>query len=463
MLQNLLLIGLIPFALALIVNLPSLFRSVGQVRGPLFWVCIAWVALFIAQGQIFAKSATQNGADQLDAGAFYQLSWMALAAVILLMLLIRSKLNNRVFKLPMIMLFAYGALGVATGGFSPKALFSIYKASQLLVDFMMFAIAGSYLVKYDRPRILVDLCIYYLTFVIFSAAIGGAFFPQYAFSILYGGGAFGMTLEGVVPQVHHNELGLLSAVLVIVSIIRMTEVKISVSKRFFWRSALFLALMVAFAAQARTSLFSMSLALLVMTFLVPRLRWLGVMLGVGAFFAVAYYIVSGGSLGIGGEVETYLRRGATDQQLLTMSGRTGLWEAGLRMFSDSPLFGHGFQAGARYAGVQYGIGAGTNMHNGHMQVLVDSGLLGYAAWILFVIPMIWAVITTLVKQHLPIRSEVDRAHLEAALVMFVIFFRTFLGQILVAHALSTMLYWAMYLYVVTFTITSLQKRSLAKT
>ena len=139
-------------------------------------------------------------------------------------------------------------------------------------------------------------------------------------------------------------------------------------------------------------------------------------------------------------------------QLTTISGRTELWKAGWRMFEASPIVGHGFQAGVRMAGAEFGVMPGTNMHNGHMQVLVDSGLLGYITWILYTVPMLWAAISALKKRYLPLKNEVGRFHLEISLVMFIIFFRTFLGQILVTHQISTLLFLGAYLYIVSYGI-----------
>jgi len=191
-----------------------------------------------------------------------------------------------------------------------------------------------------------------------------------------------------------------------------------------------------------------------MTFLIPRLRWMSAILVTGAVVVGFFYMISGSQLGVENDLANYLRRGSTNEQLQTMSGRTGLWKAGWHMFQASPMIGHGFQAGARMAGARFGISPGTNMHNGHMEVLVDSGLLGYIAWIMFVVPTIWTTFMVLIRKYLPIKKETGRFHLEVSLVMFIIFFRTFLGQILVTHQISTLLFLGAYLYVVTYRVTS---------
>jgi O-antigen ligase len=52
----------------------------------------------------------------------------------------------------------------------------------------------------------------------------------------------------------------------------------------------------------------------------------------------------------------------------TLTGRTGLWEGGWRIFWESPWVGLGFQADRFYLG-------GEHMHNAFLHVLVQSGFL----------------------------------------------------------------------------------------
>lgn len=459
MLRTLLLIGLVPFLLALFLHLPSICKALADVRGRLFWLGVAWSAMFIGQGQLFAHSQAIEGAENLSTGAYYQLVWMAFAAFILLIQMVGFRLDRRVIRLPLVMMGIYAFLGIATAGFSPSPLLSVYKASQLLLDFVLIAVSGYYLIEHERPRLIPDLTVFLLMLVILGAAVGGVFMPDQAFKSLYGGGTFGHTLRGVVPQVHSNELGLLSAALVIIALIRGVELGSGLGKRFYWLSLCLLSFVVLVGAQARTSIFSLSLALIIMFILVPRLRWLLFLMFFGGAIIVSWYFVTNGSLGIEDALATYLRRGSTDQQLQSLSGRTDLWEAGWRMVKASPLIGHGFQAGARLGGLRFGIPEGMNMHSGHMQVLVDSGITGYIAWLMFVVPMIWMSFRQFVQRHIPIRAQDDRYHLEAFLVMFVIFFRSFLGQVMVTHQFSTMLYLAMYLYVVISSLRVNQKRA----
>jgi O-antigen ligase len=207
--------------------------------------------------------------------------------------------------------------------------------------------------------------------------------------------------------------------------------------------------MVLIGAQARTSIAALTISIVVMAYFIPKLRWLSYCIAILAIVLVVYYQISGTELGIMDSITNYLRRGATDQQLSSLSGRTELWQAGFRMFKDSPFIGYGFQAGARMAGAAYGVPNGTNMHSGHMQVLIDSGLVGYILWLMFVVSMLFLPISVLKKKVLSMKTEIGRFHLEVTLIMFVIFFRSFLGEVLVTHEISTMLFLGGYIYVLT--------------
>ena len=449
MLNTLLIIGLVPFLLALLINIPNILKSYSSVRGKLFWFSVACAAMFIGQGQMFSHAGYSATSSEFGAGIYYQLGWMLFAGVLLSSLLLTTGFSAGARRLPIIMLLIYAVIGIATSGYSPAIMFSIYKSSQVFLDFILIVVAVYLLVKHERPELVFNLTIFLLSLVILSAALGGVLIPELAYRELYGVGAFGHTLNGVYPQVHSNELGLLSAALVVVSLRRSAEKELGKTRRFYWLSLCLLSLVVLIGAQARTSIFSLTLSLLVMTYLLPKLRWVSVALVLGVVCIGFYYVISGSQLGVEGDVTNYLRRGSSDEQLQTISGRTELWKVGWKMLEASPLFGHGFQAGVRMSGGEFGLPSGTNMHNGHMQVLVDSGLVGYIAWILYVIPMLWLAMSVLKKQYFPIKALTGRFHLEVCLVMFIIFFRTFLGQILVTHQISTLLFLGGYIYVLT--------------
>jgi len=75
----------------------------------------------------------------------------------------------------------------------------------------------------------------------------------------------------------------------------------------------------------------------------------------------------------------FLRRGQDIEEIVSLSGRSLLFEYLLQYWRMSPLHGLGFQAGSRYAAVRFVEATGINMGAAHdmmSKVLVDLGLVG---------------------------------------------------------------------------------------
>lgn len=431
------------FLVCLLLSTPAWWAAARRVKGDLRLIAFAWAAVFIGQGQMFGKEEAATGLSTLGIGAFYQLGWMLLGGSLILLAVMRVNIKLRSGVAGFVGLLVYGVIGVAGAVFSPAPGLSIYKAAQILMDATLMGVVLTVLARQPHPRAMLELSYFLLALVLLSAALGGVFWPEKAFSNIEG--AFTSVLRSVYPQVHFNELGLLCAIMLIVALRRAFE-KGTGNIRVYWIGAAILAATVLFHAQARTSLASATIALMVLAFFIPRMR----LLAMSAVIAVVGILVSqwlAGEINLsieGTKVETYLRRGASDEQIESLSGRLGLWEKGWVMFKDRPIFGHGMDAGVRYGGVAYGLSSGTNMHSAHMQILVNNGVVGYLAWLVFIIAAVMAIWRGLRRAPGGIRTEEGRFHLEMLLVGFVILFRSFVGHVLVTHHFSFLIFIALY-------------------
>ncbi len=85
------------------------------------------------------------------------------------------------------------------------------------------------------------------------------------------------------------------------------------------------------------------------------------------------------------------------KSLSTLTGRTQLWEAAWHAFQDRPFFGYGYTAGAEalqrhesnLKNVQPQVSgrqlAGTTLHNGYLQSLLDSGVIGTVFYVTVIV------------------------------------------------------------------------------
>jgi O-antigen ligase len=77
----------------------------------------------------------------------------------------------------------------------------------------------------------------------------------------------------------------------------------------------------------------------------------------------------------------------------TMSGRTAKWQEGWELLQKSPLVGVGFQGDRIFLN-------GAHMHDGLLQALVQSGVLGAAFWIAALL-FAWVLVFRLYHQPPP--------------------------------------------------------------
>jgi len=93
-------------------------------------------------------------------------------------------------------------------------------------------------------------------------------------------------------------------------------------------------------------------------------------------FAISGFL----ALALAGEmILAFLLRGQDLEGVQTLSGRTLIFSFLIEYWKESPLLGWGFQAGSRYAAVQFLEQTGMNMGAAHdviSKVLVDLGLVG---------------------------------------------------------------------------------------
>jgi O-antigen ligase len=98
-------------------------------------------------------------------------------------------------------------------------------------------------------------------------------------------------------------------------------------------------------------------------------------------FGLLTIFVAGGAMTVlasGTTIYEFLRRGQTEQELTTLTGRTKFWEASLEAVRENPITGYGAYAGGRFvAGDSLTSDDGpTTVHSLWVEGLVDTGVVG---------------------------------------------------------------------------------------
>ena len=430
------------FLVALLLNAGFVYNGAKAIWNSGGGLATAWVLMFLATGLWIYREESVTGIGSLDTSALMQIGFVAVAGAILLSMVMRG-VNLGLFSMtPTAAFLLYGVVAFISAGVSPAVALTLYKSGLILADALLVVVAISKLRKGGNPRAMIDLTYALSIFFLFCVVLGGILFPEKA--VRQVGGVLGYNLNGVIPVLNANDVGFFAAVGAALGLRRMWE-PVPLRQRLLWMSLAAMGFAVLFFAQARTSIVALAIVIVVYAIAIKRMRPMAVAL-VGALAMLgSYYLLTSQSAGFEEVTADYLKRGQSDEMVATMSGREGLWGMGFRMFADSPLLGHGFEAGVKYGGAPYGIAEGLHMHNAHMQVLVNSGILGYGAWITFIAATSLALMRR-VTGNFPARDPDARYQIEMFGVLMLILLRTFTGSVLVFHHCSLLLLLAMLVY-----------------
>lgn len=437
------LIAIIPFLVALSLNLSWMFREVVRTATKEKQVLLVWAVLYLSYALWLKRSAAVEGVTSLDASAGIQVLGMLFAGVMAFLLFFSVQQVSTVFRGGVLLLFIYGFLGLSTAGISPNASLTVYKSALVMLDALVVAVTIGNLRGRTCEVGPYLLGTFILSLFVAGAALGAIFRPEEA--ILAVRGVFGALLVGTFPYIGANELGFISAVTALVGLRRFFTDK-GLLKRFLWGSQAWMGLVVLFLNQSRTSLIGLLLCAAVLGLGIRSMRWMVKVVVLLLFCLTFYYLLSESKLGFEEATEEYLRRGVTNQEIMSLSGRVGLWEHGWEMFSASPVFGHGFEAGVRFSGNEYGLPGGTHMHNAHMQTLINSGLLGYSVWLLMVIIVSRKLIRRMFRHHWKRNDEQSWLHVEMVAILVLILLKTLTGSVLIYHQYSLLIFMGIMAY-----------------
>ena len=326
---------------------------------------VAWLAMFCSI-VIWSMGELRPG-ELGNTGNWYRITLVLFAAAVTAFGLLKnaSRLSQG-FCLPVVLLLVYGILGMVSALYIPKySLYSMWKASELVVDVLAIAVVMSSPGPQASARVAYNIIL--ILFAVLMAVCGVEALLLPSAALLPSRGLIPYTLQGVMPIMNGNGVAFMSAVLAFAAWCRLLR---RGGAKTLWVAVLLASLSMLILAQSRTSLIGLVIAVAVQLFFDRRF----VLLMLVAML-VALVVASTELLTIS---EEYLVRGQSRQLFTSLSGRTLAWETAWASFQESPVIGHGFAAAAR-AEILGTTGAST-LHGAVFDVLVGVGLLGFIPW-----------------------------------------------------------------------------------
>jgi len=206
---------------------------------------------------------------------------------------------------------------------------------------------------------------WFLVCLLLVSVYAGMFiWPEYA--IYEAKGVFGFSIQGVLPGIATNGVGQLAAILGIVALVRILH---GTKQRAIYAPLLLASAFTMVLSQSRSPILAFMVAALIVLFASRRflpLALFGVPL-IALLFSSVYNEA----------VYEFLRRGQSDGEITTLTGRTVYWESSLQALRENPLTGYGANAGGRYILQSTLNEAGVStVHSTWVEVLLDTGIVG---------------------------------------------------------------------------------------
>lgn len=312
-----------------------------------------------------ASVALENPLD-LDAAAIFQVATVVLAAIAaaIMILHLKKATVKGTLKKAMQCYILLGILAVVSTVYSPNPLYTAFFSARFLVA---IALPIAFIARGGPRSARTALhCVRFVAIYQTLAILGiGAFAPDLV----------GTTQQGLGYRLNGGPLGdygISAAVWLIFLTVDFLHSG-TPSDRLIKAAIASLPLTYLYFARSRTTL----IACLAACMLVAAMRRPGKVtiaaIGMTAMLAIA--------LGTGtfAPIESYLRRGQTNAELETLSGRTQVFSFLIDEWRANPIFGSGYAAGSRVSLLRYMNETNSSLGAAHdilSRSLVDLGLIG---------------------------------------------------------------------------------------
>ncbi len=394
---------------------------------------VLWANLFILSVWIFrGRDAAQLAQNPVDSAALVRILSVAVAGVIVFIigLVERKEIIGQLLRgLPGLM-FAYGLVALASAIYSPFRTLSVYKACEIIVDVGVIAFFLSYYPSRADMKRWIDFNWFMVALLIALVWVGAILFPNRAFR--HGVGTLGVQIYGQMPIMNPNSIGVLAAIIVIISLSRTLHVR-GLNERIMYIILLAVGETTLMLSQARTSLFGGMLAIMVVLLLNKRIKLLG-------FVALLLVMVIIFSSNLPSLLLEYIMRGQSSTLFYSFSGRSPYWSIAWEKFLESPIYGYGFSAGSRYTVLaQIGLGAQAAMHNAWLEILVNVGIIGLIPAALAFLGTWWTLLRICFQPHSCLDKTTRMLSIEMIGLLIILSARSITGTLFL-HDRETLLF-----------------------
>lgn len=405
--------------------------SLGVILKNLRWYHMLWLLLFISMQTWRMRTLAEIKEAPVDSYAAAKGIMVTIAGTYLLYRLFtrRTDFMRDWFRGIPGLLMLFVLVGLVSTLWSVNWPWTLYQVCQYAVDVAALAAIITALRSTEDYGSWFNWTWLWIGLLLVTVWIGAYFDPSTALSHLSeeGGSVTGplpWQLMGVFPDLSANRVGEYSAILAAVALVRLLPVRGIKRIMKTWYTWLFLAAVVTMVfAQTRSATGGFLVALVLIFWLSGRFKH-GVAI---VLLGLTLLLVTGA----GSVLIDYMRRGQTNAQLESLTGRVQWWEFAWHKYLDAPLTGYGAYAAGKFL-VMGSIGNNiASVHSDWVETLVGCSWWGIFP-LLAAMGVGWWYLLRFVLD--PERSPQERQlALEAIAVLTIATIRTFFSDDLTWH------------------------------
>jgi len=319
-----------------IAAFPELWRKLRHLSTQIRWWHLCWLLLFLSALVFRVRDIETIESNLFDVWTIYRAGLVAIVAFVLVTRLVSGQTNWLQLLLadPVVWFAGFGIIGVISTVWSVQPFWTLYKSAEYLADVALLASILASVNSVDEYKTLFDLTWVLNGILMISTWFQVLLWPSQTTASI---GLLGIQIHSAIPLISGNGTGQLGATLGVVSLARIL-VRRRIERTYLFVFAVSMATLV--FAQSRSPILAFLASALILLVLTRRL-------GVMGFLAIALLLLLT-TTNLGDILWTYFRRGQTDLQFATLTGRIDLWKVGWGLFTDRPLVGFGAYAGTRF-------------------------------------------------------------------------------------------------------------------
>jgi hypothetical protein len=357
----------------------------------LHWYHWVWLLLFLSMQCWRKRVISQLESDPLDSFAAARAIMVSITGTYLLLRMFLRRtdfLSSWLRGTPgLLMVFVLAVL--SSTSWSIYWQWTLYKGCEYAVDVAFLAALLVAIKDVDEFKVLFDWTMLWLGILLCNCWIWAAIDPTDALShnLEEGGvanGPIALQLAGVFPSVSCNRVGEYAAIVAALALARLLPVKgvkRVISTWYVW--VLLGALITLVFAQTRSATGPFLIAVVLIFWFSGRFKH-----GVAIVLLGTTLMLASGAAGV---FIDYMRRGQTDAQMESLTGRIQWWGVAWKKYKDAPLTGFGAYAAGRFL-VMGSLGNNiATMHSDWVETLVGCSfwgifplltVMGFAWWYL---------------------------------------------------------------------------------